>query len=461
MISSLFPMLPSIIVTIGACGALLLGVFQTKPRTIAFGVILTLILSAYAVWHSGTGVLFGGQFVIDHLTQVLQTMILLIMAVLVGFAHVSHYDIARSAEFYTLLMCATLGMMIVVGATHFLLMFVGLELMSLPVVALIGLPGKAKHIEGAMKYFIMGGVASCLLLFGCSLVYGATGVLGYQTVAQLMSAATTPPMMMAYASVFLLAGIAFKLGTAPFHMWVPDVYEGANAPTVMLLATVSKVATVGLLLRLLMVAMPSVMATWQPLLLAVALASIVLGNVIAVVQTNIRRMLAYSSIAHMGYVLLGVYVGSAVGMDAVVFYVFTYALTSTAMFSGLMLLQHRDGELQAIDSLAGLNNVYPLQALILLLSCFSLAGVPPLFGFMGKFAVFKALIDANHTLVASVAIIFAVVGAYYYIRVIQQMYFESAEDGALMLMGGRLTTILMAVIGFALLAFGLWPNGWL
>ena len=242
-------MLPPIVVLITACLTLMVGVFSKRRHLLAGIALGGLTLAMLFVWSEGGSVLlFHGQYAVDHLTRVLHTMILSSMLFVVFFSHLSSYDEPHGAEYYTLMLCSTLGMMVLSSAEHLLVMFVGMELMSLPIVTLVGLPGQRRHIEGALKYFITGGVASCLLLFGCSLIYGATSVLGYNEIA-VITETLGGSNMLAYACVFLFSGVAFKLGTAPFHMWVPDVYEGANTPTTMILATAAKVAAVGMMIQ--------------------------------------------------------------------------------------------------------------------------------------------------------------------------------------------------------------------
>lgn len=439
-IKTFYPIAPEIFVLIMSCVTLMAGIFIREVKHLPYYLVqLTLIITLLLTWYcyyildaKADVFLFGNQFVFDRLAFVLKLFIYIITFVV--FIYSRDYNDDRSiptCEYYVLGLISTLGMMILVSAHNFIPLFLGLELMSLPIYAMVALSrSKERCVEAAMKYFITGSIASGMLLYGMSLLFGASKSLDIAVISQFIVNHMGPPdLMLLFGLVFILAGFAFKLGASPFHMWVPDVYDGAPTSSTLFLSTAPKLAAFGLMIRLLVGAMPSLSMHWSQILIVVAVSSIVFGNIIAIVQSNIKRLLGYSSIAHMGYTLLGVLTTTPEGYSAALFYIITYAIMTLAAF-GIIALMARSGfEANDVSDLAGLNDRNPWLAFLMMLVMFSLAGIPPLVGFIAKVGIIEALIQVHLVWLAVLAIIFAIIGSYYYIHVVKVMYFESAEHG--------------------------------
>jgi NADH-quinone oxidoreductase subunit N len=350
-------------------------------------------------------------------------------------------------------------MMTLVSAHSLLTIYLGLELLSLPLYALTAIRRtNSDASEAAMKYFVMGAIASGMLLYGISLLYAATGQLELSDLARSLSMDwTTQGGLVSFALVFILAGVGFKLAAMPFHMWVPDVYQGAPSAVTLFIGTAPKVAALGMALRLLTFGLPDVASQWQQLVLIMALLSAGGGNLLAIAQTNIKRLLAYSAISHMGYALFGILAATPDGYAASLYYVLVYAFMSTGAF-GLVVLMSRAGiEIESIDDLKGLNRRSPWLAFMMMLVLLSMAGIPPLVGFFTKLLVLKALVDAHMVWVAVLGLMFAVVGAFYYLRIIKIMYFDEA---ALQTPIGltNLTTLVFSINCLSLLYLGIFPG---
>lgn len=362
-------------------------------------------------------------------------------------------------EFYVLGLFSILGMIILVSAYDFLTLFLGLELTSLPIYALVALRRDSGICsEAAIKYFIIGTMASGLLLFGLSMLYGATGSIQLDEVARAMTNTMVQQrLILILGSVFVVVGITFKLGAVPFHMWVPDVYEGAPSPVTLFLASAPKVAGLGMAIRLLVFAMPDLLHQWQQQLILIAVLSISIGNIVAIVQANLKRMLAYSSIAHIGYMILGLIAGTAQGYAAATFYMISYAIMTLGAFGLIVILSRSGFEMESIDDFKGLNTKNPWLAFLMLIIMFSLAGIPPLVGFMAKVGVLEALIEVNMVWLASFAIAFAIIGSYYYLRVVKVMYFESPDMPGVIVCPLDMR-IAITVNTFAVLLLGIFPS---
>ncbi|HLD84853.1 MAG TPA: NADH-quinone oxidoreductase subunit NuoN [Coxiellaceae bacterium] len=438
LISELFPIIPEIFVLIMACLILMLGVFSRQnPNRFAFyltqiTVVLTAVSSVhfFSVMKDVTEYAFSQTFVLDKLAVALKIFICIAMLFTFWYSRAYNDDNKIPAiEFYVLGLFAMLGMMILVSSANFVTLFLGMELMSLPIYAMVALErGKMRCIEAAMKYFIIGAVASGMLLYGISIFFGATHTLNLNEVAQAISVTPASQSLLLYFGlVFVLAGIAFKLGAAPFHLWVPDVYDGAPSSVTLLISAAPKLAAFGLAIRFLFDGAPGLHVQWQEMLLVFAIVSMGIGNFVAIVQTNIKRLLAYSSIAHMGYMLLGLACGTVRGDAAALFYLVTYAITSLGAFGMITLLSRSGIEANEISDFAGLGTRQPWLAFMMLMLLFSLAGVPPLVGFIAKVGILEALIKVHDMRFAVIAIIFAIIGVYYYIRVVKVMYFEDAD----------------------------------
>lgn len=463
------PALPEIGVLLMTLVTLMVGVFAQKYRQLPYYMAqLTLIIAAWLTWHTftffdagNTVLTFENGFIFDRFAMIIKLFIFVI--VFFTFIYSRQYNQDRkiqALEFYVLGLLSTLGMMILVSSYNLLTLFLGLELLSLPIYAMVAMQRrKVRGIEAAMKYFVIGSLASGMLLYGLSMIFGATQSLDMLTIAH--SIANTPldqNLILVFGLVFVMAGVAFKLGAAPFHMWVPDVYDGAPSSVTLFLASAPKVAAFAMLVRLFIDTMPTLHIQWQELLMVIAILSMAIGNFAAIVQTNIKRMLAYSSIAHMGYMLLGVLCATPRGYAAAMFYVITYSLVTLGAFGMVILMSQTGFEAETIDDFAGLNNRNPWLALMMLLVMFALAGVPPLVGFIAKVGVLEALIQVHLVWLAVLAILFAIVGAYYYIRVVKAMYFESGAD----LSPVRYTLemkIAITITGLAVLLLGIAPGG--
>jgi NADH-quinone oxidoreductase subunit N len=333
-------------------------------------------------------------------------------------------------EFYVLTLFAALGVMLLVAAGNLIMVYLGLELLTLSSYALVAFnrdSGMAS--ESAIKYFVLGAMASGALLYGMSMVYGATGTLDLAHI-HATAAQTGMPNLLRFGLIFMIVGIAFKLGAAPFHMWLPDVYQGAPTATVTFVASASKLAAFGMAYRLLSAFGPGDLThQWQLMFAVLAVASLVIGNLVAIVQSNLKRMLAYSTIAHMGYLLLGLVNATPSGYAAAMFYAISYALMSTVAFGVILAMSRAGFECEEIDDFKGLNERSRWMAFLMMLAMFSLAGVPPLFGFFAKLMILKAAIDAGMLWLAIVAIVAAIVGLYYYLRVVKVMYFDKPAEG--------------------------------
>lgn len=360
-------------------------------------------------------------------------------------------------EFYVLALFALIGMHTMISANHFLSLYLGLELLSLPMYAMVALQrDKPVTTEAAVKYFVMGALASGLLLYGISLIYGMTGAMDFAGVAAAIQQSQNMTLML-FGLVFIITGVAFKLGAVPFHMWIPDVYQGAPAAITMFIASAPKIAALVMVLRVLTGALPELVADWQQLLIILAIASMALGNFVAIMQTNFKRLLAFSAIAHVGYLLLGIISGTDVGYTASLFYILIYGLMTLGAFGFITILSQNGVEFEWINDLKGLNSRNPWLAFMVLLIIFSMAGVPPTVGFFAKLGVLQALIAAKMVWLAVLALIFAVFGAFYYIRIVRVMYFEEPENDAAIATSAD-TLTLVSVNGLVLLALGLMPG---
>jgi NADH-quinone oxidoreductase subunit N len=418
---------------------------------------------------------FHHLFVSDVLSHVLK--LCAYAAVSAALVYSRQYLLDRNllrGEFLALLLFALLGMMVMMSANSFLTVYLGLELLSLCLYALVALNrDSAASTEAAMKYFVLGALASGMLLYGMSMIYGATGTLTITDVAKQiagLSGQATERNFLVFGLVFMVAGIAFKLGVAPFHMWIPDVYNGAPTAVTLVIGTAPKLAAFAMAMRLLVNGLLDLAHDWQQMLAIMAVLSMAVGNITAIAQTNLKRMLAYSTIAHMGFMLLGLLSGvvggnwlnAADAYAAAMFYTVVYVLMSAGSFGALVFLSRKGFECEKLDDLKGLNRRNPWYAFVLLLIMFSLAGVPPTVGFYAKLAVLSAAVNAGQIWIAVVAVVFSLIGAYYYLRVVKLMYFDEPVDGAAAPEFAVQSTgmrVLLSANGIALLVLGLLPQG--
>ncbi len=429
--------LPEIFLSLAACAILLLGVYgkpHNRDRLCYWLAIAALVLCALLVgtdFSASAVVAFNRMFIDDPLSKVLKIAVCLLSAG--AFAYSRRYNRARGlfkSEYYVLGLFAVAGMMVMASANHLLTLYLGLELMSLCLYAMIAYYRDDRLApEAAMKYFVLGALASSMLLYGMSLLYGLTGHLELHAVASALHGVEGDhaASALALAVVFIVVALAFKLGAVPFHMWVPDVYHGSPTSTTAFLAAAPKIAAFAVVMRLLVGGLGDVAAMWQQMLIILAVLSVAAGNLIAIAQSNLKRMLAYSTISHIGFFLFGVASGTEQGYSASLFYVLIYALMSLAAFGAILCLARAGYESDRLDDLKGLSRRSPWLAFLLLILMLSMAGIPPTVGFFAKLSVIQALVRAELVWVAVVAVLLAVVGAFYYLRVIKLMYFDQPE----------------------------------
>ena len=467
-INDILIMLPEFYLVAAACLLLLLDAFM-KPaqRPMLHWIsIIVLLVAMYLVivgQPPQTVTAFGGMFVRDNVSEILKVFALGTTAMLMVYSR--PYLIDRKlliGEFYTLMLFAVIGIMLLVSAGNLVTIYLGLELLSLSSYALVALNRDARlPSEAAIKYFVLGALASGMLLYGMSMVYGASGMGGTPSLdlAQLhhVMAYTTAPTLLVFGMIFMLVGIGFKLGAAPFHMWIPDVYQGAPTPVTTFIASGSKLAAFGMAWRLLDGGMGDLSPHWQLMLAVLAVISLAIGNLVAIVQTNLKRMLAYSTISHMGYLLLGLSAAGPEGYAAAMFYAICYALMGLAAFGVMLALSRTGFECEEIADLKGFNQKSPWFAFLMLLAMFSLAGVPPLVGFWAKALVLEAAIHANMLWLALVGVVFAIIGLYYYLHVIKVMYFDKPEEGSvLVVQQDKPLRVVLSLNALLLLALGLY-----
>jgi NADH-quinone oxidoreductase subunit N len=464
-ILSSFPALPEIFLLGMICITLLADLFISQKEKKLTYQLSQIALAGTAIliaplFKIPTTLIFDGSFIADKISTLLQLVILVLSLFVFIYSrdYVRERNFAQS-EYYILSLFSILGMLILVSSYSFLTLYLGLELTSLPLYALVALRRHdAQSAEAAMKYFVMGALASAMLLYGLSMLYGATHSLDIKPIA---SAITTTPLtqqlILIFGLVFVMAGIAFKLGAAPFHMWVPDVYQGAPTSVTLFVGTAPKIAALGMAIRLLIDAMPQLVVQWQKVFIVVAILSIGLGNLVAIVQSNIKRMLSYSAIAHIGYMSLGFAAGTAAGYASAMFYMIAYGIMSAGAFGMLTLLSKAGIEVEHIADLRGLNARNPWLAFMMLLVMFSMAGIPPMVGFFAKLGVLEALISAHQVWLATLALLFAIIGAYYYLNVVKVMYFEEPLDNYPVVnrMG---VTAAITVNGLLILFLGMFPS---
>ena len=461
------PAIPEIFMLIMICTVLLVDVFlKPEQRHITLYLAQASLLGALLLTIASSGdervLTFQGRFVRDPMGDILKAFIYIItMGV---FLYSRDYLKERGlfkGEYYVLGLFAVLGMMVMVSAHSFLTLYLGLELLSLSLYALVAFnrdSGKAS--EAAMKYFVLGAIASGMLLYGMSVLYGLTGSLDIAQVHEQIAIHAGDGQARVgalFGLAFVIVGIAFKLGAVPFHMWVPDVYHGAPTPVAMFVGTAPKIAAFAMVMRLLVEGMGSLHADWQQMLVLLAILSIGLGNVAAIAQTNIKRMFAYSTISHVGFILLGILAGTREGYASAMFYTLVYAITSLGGFGMILLLSRKGFEAEEIDDFKGLNDSNPWFAFILMILLISMIGVPGTAGFVAKLSVLQAVIGVDQIGLAVYAVILSVVGAFYYLRVIKLMYFDKPED-ATPLSSHTDVNIALSANGLVILLLGIFPN---
>jgi NADH-quinone oxidoreductase subunit N len=445
MIANLTLMAPELLITVGALALLMIGAFSgERANALVSGLAVALLLAALAlvVLFPQDGHVFGRAFVSDPFSRFMKVLTLVgsvvTLVMSAGFAKAEKFD---KFEFPILILLSTLGMLLMISANDTLSLYLGLELQSLAlyVVAAIN-RDNVRSTEAGLKYFVLGALSSGMLLYGISLIYGFTGHTGFEAIAQALGGEQRQ-LGVVFGLVFILAGLAFKISAVPFHMWTPDVYEGAPTPVTAFFASAPKMAAMALLTRVAVETFQPITHDWQQVIVFIAIASMVLGAFAAIGQRNIKRLMAYSSISHMGYALVGLSAGTLVGVRGVAIYMLIYLVTTLGIFAFILAMRRKEGNVEQIGDLAGLSHTNPVMATILTILMFSLAGIPPLAGFWGKWYTFLAAMQANLYALAIIGIVASVVGAFYYLRIIKIMWFDEPV-GAFVPVAGELRLVL-------------------
>ena len=462
----LFTVLPELVVLTTACGVLVADLYLPEDRKITNQLISFAGLAVGLITVGIVGLsfgpeptlAFGGAFVRDPMSDLLKGAVLVVTLLVLAYS--ARYMRERDmwiGEFHVLILFALLGTLIMISSNGFLSMYLGLELQALCLYALVAFNrDSGAGAEAAMKYFVLGALGSGMLLYGISMIYGATGALGFEAVATAVAAQGMDNQILVFGLVFVLFGMAFKFGAVPFHMWIPDVYQGAPATVALFLASAPKVAAFAMAARILIDGLSGLTAEWSEILIILSVLSMGIGNVVAIAQSNIKRMLGYSTISHVGFIFLGLLAGSPEGYAAAMFYAVVYALMAAGAFGVLVMISHQGFEAENLDDLKGLGERDPWLAAMMTLVMFSMAGVPPLVGFMAKLLVLQAVIDIGLVWLAIVAVAFSIVGAFYYLRVVKMIYFDKPElDGPVD--GTRDARIAVSVNGLSMLLLGMFP----
>ena len=460
---SLASAIVELILAVGAMALLMVGVFSGSSAfktvsLLSIGVLVIAILGA-ATLPTSTVVTYGGLFVVDGFAAFNKILILLgsALALVMSIDYLRKENLARF-EFAILVLLATLGMTMMVSANNLIALYLGIELQSLALYVLAAINrDSSKATEAGLKYFVLGALSSGMLLYGSSLIYGFSGSLEFSDIMAAAAASDDTSFGLLFGLVFLLAGLAFKISAAPFHMWTPDVYEGAPTPVTAFFAGAPKVAAMALLIRVLFDAIPGLMNDWQQIIIFLAMASMAVGTFFALVQTNIKRLMAFSSISHVGFALVGLSSADQAGVGSVLIYLSIYLVMNIGTFALILSMRRKEGMAEDISDLAGLGRTRPAMALCLAVFLFSLAGIPPLAGFFGKFFVLMQAINAGHITLAIFGVIMSVIGAFYYLRIFKIMYFDTPvaefDVGP-----SRALNIVSSATAVLVVAYALWPT---
>jgi NADH-quinone oxidoreductase subunit N len=421
----LYPAIPEIILALGAMGLLMVGAYRERSTDIInVGAVMLLLAAAFIVLSLPNATTFGGSFVIDGFARFLKSLAFLACAVAIVMSlHYQTVERQRIFEYPILIMLSAIGMGMMISATDLIALYLGLELMSLSLyVVAASHRDSVRSTEAGLKYFVLGALSSGMLLYGCSLIYGFTGTVSFAGIAKATQSGAGVGLI--FGLVFLFAGLCFKVSAVPFHMWTPDVYEGAPTPVTAFFASAPKVAAIAVFSRVAVTAFPGIVPQWQQILVFVAIASMALGSFAAIGQRNIKRLMAYSSIGHMGFALVGLAAATAEGVQGVLVYIAIYVAMTLGTFAIVLAMRRPEGSVEQISDLAGLARTRPALAFFLAMLMFSLAGIPPLAGFFAKYYVFLAAINANLFALAVIGVLSSVVGAYYYLLIVKVMYFD-------------------------------------
>ncbi len=459
----LFQILPEIFILSMACIIMVVDLFVSqKNRGITYMLSqFTLVVAGFIIFALPTTeavYAFNNTVVHDQMSDILK--IVIFICTFTVFLYSKEYLRARNifkGEFFVLALFAVLGMMILISAHNLLTIYLGLELMSLSLYAMVALHRDSTvATEAAMKYFILGAIASGMLLYGMSLLYGISGSLDLAEISQSL-AQSENKLIIAFTIVFLIVGVAFKLGAVPFHMWIPDVYDGAPTAVTIFIGTAPKVAAFAMLIRLMVDTLGPLHSQWQDILILLAIMSMAIGNIVAIAQVNLKRMLAYSTVSHVGFLLLGVISGTQQGYAASMFYTIAYVVMGLGGFGMILFMSRAGFEADKLSDFKGLNERSPWFAFVMLIFMFSMAGVPPFLGFWSKWFVLKEIVSVELTWLATVAVLFSVVGAFYYLRIIKIMYFDKPDTNEEIVSSSDMR-LLLSSNAFAVLAIGIYPT---
>ncbi len=461
--SSMIAILPELVILVTACTVLIADLYtrddqkQSNHNLTIIGLVLAL-MAVGVVGGSVPTEAFSQSFIRDPMSDLLKGAILVVS--LLTFIYAKDYMRDREmwvGEYHVLLLFAVLGMLIMVSANGFLTLYLGLELLSLCLYALVAFDRDSKQgAEAAMKYFVLGALGSGMLLYGISMLYGASGGFAFADVAAAVANDGVNDKILVFGLVFALIGIAFKFGAVPFHMWLPDVYQGAPTPIVLFLSSAPKIAAFAMAARILIEALGGLQSDWGDILVILSVLSLALGNVVAIAQTNIKRMLAYSTISHVGFIFLGLLAGSEQGYASAMFYSVVYALMSAGAFGVLLMISSKGQDVQELDDLKGLSDRAPWLAAMMALMMFSMAGVPPMVGFVAKLLVLEAIIAQGMVWLAIVAVAFSIIGAFYYLRVVKLIYFDKPTNEVPVTTNAS-ARVAITVNGAAILLLGMYP----
>lgn len=468
VIPSFYPAIPEIVLLALTSLILVADSIWSKRSEFAtyYASQFTLLVIAFLTFNTFTYdqvITFDGSFVRDTFSDILKLFIVFITMGIFLFS--KEYLLQAKfyrGEYFTLGLFGVLGMFVMVSAYNLLSMYLGLEIMSLSLYAMIALrKSDAVASESAMKYFVLGALATGMLLYGFSMIYGATGTIQFDVMAKTIAEGHVDSVVLSFGIVFIVIGLAFKLGAVPFHMWVPDVYHGSPTAVTLYIGTAPKIAAFAMLYRILVEGLPGVVVDWQQLLIVLSVLSLIVGSVVAIAQTNLKRMLAYSGIGHVGFILMGAIAANPDGYSAAMFYVLVYSLTGLAGF-GIIVAFARDGnEFDKIDDFKGMNQKNPWLALMMLFVMFSMAGVPPFIGFYAKILVIEEVIKAGMVWLAVFAVVTAVISAFYYIRVVKVMYFDAPEPNTPAAPISQQLSLAVSIVAVALFVLGLAPNAFI
>ena len=457
--AAVYPVLPELVLAAGAMVLLMIGAWRGDQSTAALSgfAVMLLILAGVLIllMPADKTVAFGGSFVVDAFSRYLKLLVLVgsIGVVLLSVEFLRDLQ-RRKFEYPILILLATTGMLMLISAADLIALYLGFELMSLSLYVMAAIDrDNARSTEAGLKYYVLGALSSGMLLYGASLIYGFTGTVSFVGIAQAVG---DGGLGLTFGLVFLLAGLCFKVSAVPFHMWTPDVYQGAPTPVTAFFAAAPKVAAIAIFMRVSIAAFPGIALQWQQIIVFVSIASMALGSFAAIGQRNIKRLMAYSSIAHMGFALIGLAAGTSDGIQGVLVYMAIYVAMTLGTFACIISMRRQGKPVEDISDLAGLARTKPVMAFFFAVLMFSMAGVPPLAGFFAKFYVFLAAIQAGLFTLAVLGVISSVVGAYYYLMIVKTMYFDEPAE-AFDTMAGELGTVL-GVSGLVVLLFSLYPG---